>query len=413
MKNKLKAILKYPAILLFFAFILLYSVADSMVNDRRESELENRKLAQKPAMTVKNLLAAKETEKFSYLYEQYINDQFLGRDGWISLKSRAESVLLKTENNGVLYGKDGTMYQKFFVLDTAAGGGTQLETNIENVRQFIARHPGLVKVMIVPSADMVVTDKLPLAAPFVDEAPWMAQMAQVFAGDAVFLDPTQTLRGHADEYLFYRTDHHWTTLGAYYAYLQYAGAAGRDAASAAGLVPTQVGDFLGTLYSKTKLYNAQADLLSYYPQLDGQMTIVQLLDKADRDAVQQAYEAGQMSEEAYAQVADRVVDLYETDKLSTRDKYAMFLYGNNGFSRIEGEGKGKVLVIKDSYANCFVPFLTADYAQIDVVDLRSLKGTTVDALIAENSYDDVLVLYNFQSFSSDTNLVLLNRGSGN
>ena len=140
------------------------------------------------------------------------------------------------------------------------------------------------------------------------------------------------------------------------------------------------------------------------------MTIVQLLDQADREAVQQAYQAGQMTEEAYAQVSDRVVDLYETDKLSTRDKYAMFLYGNNGFSRIEGEGEGKVLVVKDSYANCFVPFLTADYAQIDVVDLRSLKGATVDSLIAENSYDDVLVLYNFQSFSSDTNLVLLNMG---
>lgn len=85
-------------------------------------------------MTVKNLLATKETEKFSYLYEQYINDQFLGRDNWISLKSRAESVLLKTENNGVLYGKEGTMYQKFFTLDEAAAGGTQLEVNIENVR---------------------------------------------------------------------------------------------------------------------------------------------------------------------------------------------------------------------------------------------------------------------------------------
>ena len=410
MKDKLKAVLKYPAVLLFFAFILFYSLADSMVNNRRESELENRKLAQKPAMTVKNLLATKETEKFSYLYEQYINDQFLGRDNWISLKSRAESVLLKTENNGVLYGKEGTMYQKFFTLDEAAGGGTQLEVNIENVRRFVARHPGLVKVMIVPSADMVTTDKLPLAAPFVEEGPWMERMAQAFGGDALFLDPTGTLREHADEYLFYRTDHHWTTSGAYYAYLQYAGAVGKTGAAAAALVPTQVEDFFGTLYSKTKLYNAQADLLAYYPQLDGRMTIVQLLDQADREAVQQAYQAGQMTEEAYAQVSDRVVDLYETDKLSTRDKYAMFLYGNNGFSRIEGEGEGKVLVIKDSYANCFVPFLTADYAQIDVVDLRSLKGATVDSLIAENSYDDVLVLYNFQSFSSDTNLVLLNMG---
>ena len=90
----------------------------------------------------------------------------------------------------------------------------------------------------------------------------------------------------------------------------------------------------------------------------------------------------------------------------------MFLWGNNGFSRIAGTGSGKVLVIKDSYANSFVPFLLGDYGTIDVVDLRSLKSTTVDELIAQNGYDNVLVLYNFQSFSSDTNLVLLNRSAG-
>lgn len=91
--------------------------------------------------------------------------------------------------------------------------------------------------MIVPSADMVTTDKLPLAAPFVEEGPWMERMAQAFGGDALFLDPTGTLREHADEYLFYRTDHHWTTSGAYYAYLQYAGAVGKAGAAAARACP--------------------------------------------------------------------------------------------------------------------------------------------------------------------------------
>ena len=413
MMEKLRSLLRYPAVVLFFSFILLWSIADSRVNDRKESDLENRQLAQKPVMTAKNLLATEEEKKFSYLYEQYINDQFLGRDGWVSLKSRAESVLLKTENNGVLYGKNGTMYQKFFTLSAAVkGDGTQLEANIENVGAFAARHPGLATVIVVPSADQITTDELPAGAPFIDEAPWMQKLSGALAGKADFIDLTQTLRSHAGEYLYYRTDHHWTTLGAYYAYLAYAQSTGRTAVSTDALKADEVDGFLGTLYSKSKKVGARADVLTYYPQLDAKMTIIQLLTDADRSAAQQAYAAGQMTEAAYAQLADREVGLYETDKLSTRDKYGMFLWGNNGFSRIAGTGSGKVLVIKDSYANSFVPFLLGDYGTIDVVDLRSLKSTTVDELIAQNGYDNVLVLYNFQSFSSDTNLVLLNRSAG-
>ena len=104
------------------------------------------------------------------------------------------------------------------------------------------------------------------------------------------------------------------------------------------------------------------------------------------------------------------MNLYETDKLAVRDKYAMFLYGNNGFCRIAGSGEGKLMIIKDSYANSLIPFLLNNYAQIDVVDLRYLRDATVDELIEREGYDDLLVLYNFQSFSSDTNLVLLNSG---
>ena len=78
----------------------------------------------------------------------------------------------------------------------------------------------------------------------------------------------------------------------------------------------------------------------------------------------------------------------------------MFLHGNNGLSRIEGNGEGRILVLKDSYANCFVPYLTANFAQIDVVDFRNYNYG-LDALDADNHYDQVLVLYSFDSFKSD------------
>ena len=410
MREKCKALLRYPLVLLFFAFLVIYALADSAVNDRKESELENRTLAQKPTLTVSNLLATEENKKFSYLYEQYINDQFLGRDGWISLKSRAESLLLKVENNGVVYGDEGTMYQKFFTLQNAATSGLQIEANINALSTFAARHPGLAKVMIVPSADTILTSLLPAGAPFVEEGPWMEQIADALGENADLLDLTDTFSAHADEYLFYRTDHHWTTLGAYYGYLDYAAAVGKTPLSLDGLTAEVVEDFFGTLYSKSKQYNAVADQLTYYPGLDAEMTILQLVDPETRQAVEDAYAAGSMSEADYQKLADRTVNLYETDKLAVRDKYAMFLYGNNGFCRIAGSGEGKLMIIKDSYANSLIPFLLNNYAQIDVVDLRYLRDATVDELIEREGYDDLLVLYNFQSFSSDTNLVLLNSG---
>ena len=92
--------------------------------------------------------------------------------------------------------------------------------------------------------------------------------------------------------------------------------------------------------------------------------------------------------------------LYDLDKLKVYDKYAMFLHGNNGLSRVEGDGEGKILVIKDSYANSFVPYLTANYGAIDVVDFRNYNYG-LDQLIAANDYDQILVLYSYASFTTD------------
>ena len=102
-----------------------------------------------------------------------------------------------------------------------------------------------------------------------------------------------------------------------------------------------------------------------------------------------------------------VNSIYDYDKLETRDKYAMFLRGNNSYSSIKGTGEGKLLVIKDSYANCFIPFLTDEFEQIDVLDMRSYM-LNVNLLIEEQQYDEVLVLYNSETFDTDAYVPRLN-----
>ena len=105
---------------------------------------------------------------------------------------------------------------------------------------------------------------------------------------------------------------------------------------------------------------------------------------------------------------ERTENLINADKFATRDKYAAFLDGNNGYSTIEGNGTGSILVVKDSYANSFIPYLTANYAKIGVVDFRNFKYG-LDSTIEKEGYDEVLVLYNFQTFIADTNLIYITR----
>ena len=142
----------------------------------------------------------------------------------------------------------------------------------------------------------------------------------------------------------------------------------------------EVPDFYGTFYSRARTWNAQPDTLTYY-ELDNPLTIYTVTGPG-------------------MPTQGEATGLYDLDKLAVYDKYAAFLHGNNGFSRVEGDGEGRILVVKDSYANSLVPFLTANYAQIDVVDLRNYNYG-LDALIAENGYDQILVLYSFDSFKSD------------
>ena len=377
--EKRGGLLRYPVLILFSVFFVGVFVLDCLTPDREISELENTTLTQRPAITAQ-ILTAKGLNNFFSSYTQYTKDQIPGRDGWISLQSFVETALFqKTQSGGVLLGSEGQMFNRTFGL--VSSEEKTFPRNVAAVTSLSARYPGKVYAMVVPAASVIYPERVPAAAPILDETVYLNQIqTAVEESGGTFVSVEQTLADHKDEYIYYRTDHHWTTLGAYYAYSQLCDLLGLTPFDLDSHQPVEIPDFYGTFYSRARTWNAQPDTLTYY-DLDNPMTIYTVTGAGMPDA-------------------GETTGLYDLAKLGVYDKYAVFLHGNNGLSRVEGDGEGRILVIKDSYANSLVPFLTANYAEIDVVDLRNYNYG-LDTLIAENDYDQILVLYSFDSFKSD------------
>lgn len=380
--EKMQPLRDYPCIIIFFSIIFSIMFLGLLLPDREISEMENTKLKQRPAFNVSSLLQNKWTAE----YNDYVKDQMPLRDGFIGMQNRTEAIIFrKAELSNILIGKSGHLYTKQFVLTDSEA--KQLPRNISAVEDFAARHPGQVSFLLAPSASLIYDKDLPFAAPMLDENSLLDDLFGKLNGTANVVDIRDTLRAVKDDYIFYGTDHHWTTAGAYEAYKQFCDSMGLTPFDANAHESVDVKKFYGTHYSASRYYGAMPDTITYYP-LPNQQTIYDIRGENDF-------------------TVKEVADLYDYSAFDGRDKYAAFLHGNGGYSTIEGDGEGSILVIKDSYANCFVPFLTANYKKIGVVDLRNFNYG-IDSLMEHEGYDHVLILYNFSSFKGDTRLPYLN-----
>lgn len=366
------------------ALLLLGLAIANLVWPKRDMiELENRKAAQFPAFSVEALLDGRWQSGFA----RWMQDQFLLRDAWINTQRAADEIVFqKAEEGGILLGKDQWMFTKLFTIDDATR--QQTAKNVQAVAEFAARYPGKVTFLLAPSASVIYPEALPAGAPMADENALLDDIFAQVGESAAVIDLREPFTARRDEYLYFKTDHHWTTNGAYRAYEQFCALKGltpfdRDAHEA-----VTVADFQGTHYAATRLWDVENDTITYYP-LPNQMTIYNITGEAQYEPM-------------------TTENLINTDKFATRDKYAAFLDGNNGYSVIEGDGEGSILVVKDSYANSFIPYLTANYEKIGVVDFRNFKYG-LDSTIEREGYDEVLILYNFQTFIADTDLIYISR----
>ncbi|MEG1043296.1 MAG: DHHW family protein [Oscillospiraceae bacterium] len=372
----MKQLLKYPLIIIFFAFIAITTIVDFIVPSKPHSYWENRDLAQKPKMTLTSLIENKYTSE----YEKFINDQFAARDTWISIKSVAESALGKIENNGVVYGKDNYMFDKLNTPDLE-----RIDKNIGFYRDFVEKYPDeKITVGIIPNSYSVLTDKAPTYLNNIDQTQYTEKLFSQLEGENLSeLYFSDALKAHQDEYIYYRTDHHWTTLGAYYAYAEYVRSLGFEPVKIESLQPKIQENFLGTYFNKSKSFNAKPDFITWYDIPTEEITVN----------------------------LEAVDSMYDISKFNERDMYAAFLRGNNGQTIIKSSvnqnkvvGKtSKILVIKDSYANSFVPFLLYNFDEVHVVDLRKF-APKLSLYLSENDFDEILLMYNFKNFSEDINI---------
>ena len=363
---------------LFGIFILAVLIINFIVPDKGFSQKENRVLASRPAISVSQLTSG----KFADGYETYVNDQFFLRDWWITLRAASQRILGNTKENGVFLGKNGYLMEDF-----TAPSQERLNRTVNAMADFAARHSELPQyALIAPNAVNILSDKLPALAAATDQNPYLDATASALEKAGVtFVDVRDTLSQHKEDNIYYHTDHHWTTQGAYFAYLQLAKVLGINSSSISYDKLPVSKSFQGTLSAKSGFRASKKEEMDVYlPRDEVPSSVVNYVDEQKKTA-----------------------SFYDTSQLETRDKYAMFFGGNHSKVVITTptEENRTLLIIKDSYANSLVPFLAPFYRKIVLVDPRYFYDD-LEELIQVEEIQEVLYLYNANTFYADTSLEL-------
>lgn len=355
---------------LFLGGLLVWHV---LLSDRDRSEVENRTLAQKPEFS----WAALKDGSYTAAVEEYFADQFPLRDEWTGLKARAEQLIGKHLFNGVYLCGD-TLISKV----EAPSDGLE-EKNLGYVAQLADKTEAPVYLGLIPSAAEVWSDLLPEGAENFDQAAYLDRAAELGLPMVDFLGALET---HAGEPVFYRTDHHWTTLGAFYGANAVLEAMGKEPLSQGDFAPeTVTEDFNGTLYSTSGVHWLTPDTMEFWVE-DAGLEITSWRTGAPEPGV-----------------------LYDRSYLEQKDKYSAFLGGNQPLCVIRNEaaaGQGKLLLIRDSYSDALAPFLVQRFEEVHLLDARYYRAPA-SAYAADNAIDAVAVVYSVPNFITDRNLVLL------
>ena len=361
---------------IFIILLFLVMIINVIVPDQEESELENRALEQRPRFNLTAILSG----DFMEQWEEYLSDQFAGRDTWRSLKVSLDRLGGARKENDIYIGKDGQLMEDIEVPDDG-----RLEANLTAIRDFAETYEDIpVTMMLVPDAACILNDSLPAFARVEDQRQ-MFSMAERKLGDTVnWVDTVSILNNHKSEKLYYKTDHHWTTQGAFYVF--------QDAAETLGIEGDVSDDFVS--YTVTDSFNGVLAASSGVGLDEMEQIDIYAPTGGDDDVVVNYVDEGR-----------KTTSLYDSSKLETRDKYGVFLGGNTSVVDIRtvSTSQKRLLVVKDSFADCFIPFLAPYYREIVVVDPRYYSGTMQDIM---DSYriTDALILYSGNTFFTDNNI---------
>ncbi len=365
----------------FLLVLVLLPLATMLLPDRTFSPAENRVLAQLPAFSLQKLFD--ERSNWTREFETYFSDQFALRDQWVSLKASAERCLGKKENGGVYFARDA-------LIERPDGYDEAIRRmNIRSIETFAENTRSDVYLALVPNACCIESARLPAYAADGAQQEIIARCNASLSAAVPVPAIAETLLMHATEPVYYRTDHHPTSLGAYYIYTALCAPLGLSPHPLSAYTQETVSTaFYGTARAKSGAWWISPDSIELYALPDtppGTLT---------------TFEGGEP--------AAKLTGLYDRARLATADQYTVFLGGNHPRQVVQtGQQNGrKLLLVKDSFAHCITPFLAAHYSEIHLLDLRYYRASVRD-YVQENSIDQVLILYSVSNFMTDKNLLFL------
>ena len=328
------------------------------------SEMEKRYLAEAPDFTWKSVFSGDWTSQA----EDYLTDHVPGRNLFVGVNAYLELLAGRQKLKDVWL-EDGRLIEA--PVDPSE---TAIAGNMAAINRFADSLQQPVHLMVVPSAGWAGG-----TAEYRDSE--ALDRIYAAAGDHVVPIPVEEVfRGKPE--LYYRTDHHWTSSGAYLGYAAAARAMGRDYPSADAFTVTEVPGFQGSTYSRSALWLTPPESIELWQGSDD-LTVTNEASEVPHDGI------------------------FYRERLEGADKYTVFLDGNHALVRIRNpEQQGKLLVIRDSYSNCLGGFLAESYGEVVLADLRYYRQP-LSQLAAQEQFDSILVCYSCANFLTDTNIVLM------
>ncbi len=373
-----KIIVSAVSMILFFSVLIFFSVMTALSDKQTFSELENRSLEDFPKLSAENYFSG----GFSDGAEDYLSDHFFGRNALITLKANIDIALGKSERNGIYIVKGKRLAQRVNEPDPEIIG-----KNLDGINKFAEDNDIPIYFLLAPTSAEIYSDELPKYSPKLDQKNFIDETYNQLNGKIITVDAYSALLLNKDGYIYYRNDHHWTSYGAYLAYTAAAKKMGISATTLNSFDIEHASDsFKGTLYSSSLYNGIEADTIDYFHAKDGCKIL---------------------GEDVYASFGEEPVhydDIYFREYLDKKDKYSSFTGQNQPLVTLKSDSPGgKILLIKDSYAHSFAPFLLQNYSEVTMLDLRYIQ-ISYKELIDISDFDAVLFLYNVSSFTTDENL---------
>lgn len=374
----------------FVLIIFFFAVAFWVQKDQSFSEQENRVLQTMPEFTLEKFISG----QFSKEINNYFADQFPFRDTFVGAKGIAETVLLKRENNGVVLGKNNNVA----VRDMYPIQGGKVDFYNEEkmtvigkiVKQFSDEltKNGIDSALLLPPRSLdVMKNSLPALFPsYRTESAYDILKTQLEGSTYVELLEMYRDMYESGEYVYYNTDHHWTTLGAYYAYVEIMKSFGMDYYSLEDFEIEKASEsFYGTTWSMSGFKFVGSDSIEYFHLKNEDETkyITKIHDTT--------YTKGDFA------------GFYDRSYLEMKDKYSSFLSGSNKYTTIakDGEERETLILIKDSFGHSVAPFLALHF-NIEMVDLN--YNDNIATYFSKLDVDKVVLIYNMENVISTENL---------